>query len=208
MIARLKGIIDELGLDWLVIDVAGVGYFVSCPTRTINLLPGAGLPVDLFIETHVRESQISLFGFQNSRERVCFRVLTTVQGVGARVALSILSSLSPDQLVEAIYSQDKAKLSMADGVGPRLAARLLTELKESIASVSGGMQEVYKEGLEIEKVSTKNGKITSDAISALVNLGYGRSEAYRVISRLLASSSEYSSLEVLIPAALKELGND
>ena len=124
------------------------------------------------------------------------------------MALSILSSLSPDQLVEAIYSQDKAKLSMADGVGPRLAARLLTELKESIASVSGGMQEVYKEGLEIEKVSTKNGKITSDAISALVNLGYGRSEAYRVISRLLASSSEYSSLEVLIPAALKELGND
>ena len=208
MIARLKGIIDELGLDWLVIDVAGVGYFVSCPTRTINLLPGAGLPVDLFIETHVRESQISLFGFQNSRERECFRVLTTVHGVGARVALSILSSLSPDQLVEAIYSQDKAKLSMADGVGPRLAARLLTELKESIASVSGGMQEVYKEGLEIEKVSTKNGKITSDAISALVNLGYGRSEAYRVISRLLASSSEYSSLEVLIPAALKELGND
>ena len=112
MIARLKGIIDELGLDWLVIDVAGVGYMVSCPTRTINLLPGVGLPVDLFIETHVRESQISLFGFENSRERECFRVLTTVQGVGARVALSILGSLSPDQLVEAIYSQDKAKSSL------------------------------------------------------------------------------------------------
>ena len=208
MIARLKGIIDELGLDWLVIDVAGVGYMVSCPTRTINLLPCVGLPVDLFIETHVRESQISLFGFENSRERECFRVLTTVQGVGARVALSILGSLSPDQLVEAIYSQDKAKLSMADGVGPRLAARLLTELKESILSVSGEMQEVYREGLEIEKGSTKNGKITSDAISALVNLGYGRAEAYKVISRLLTSSEESVSLEVLISDALKELGND
>ncbi|MFT5180282.1 MAG: Holliday junction DNA helicase RuvA [Alphaproteobacteria bacterium] len=206
MIARLKGIIDELGLDWLVIDVSGVGYLVHCPARTINALPGVGLPTELHIETHVREAQISLYGFADTRERECFRVLTTVQGVGAKVALAILGSLSPDQLVEAILAQDKAQLSRADGVGPRLAARLLTELKDRILTVAGGLHVVSADQQAPAPAAAGPQGVTADAISALVNLGYGRAEAFGAVNRALAAPDEASSLEALIPAALKELG--
>lgn len=207
MIARLKGIIDELGLDWLVIDVSGVGYLVHCPARTINALPGEGLPTELHIETHVREAQISLYGFADRRERECFRVLTTVQGVGAKVALAILGSLSPDQLVEAILAQDKAQLSRADGVGPRLAARLLTELKDRILTVAGGLHVVSADQQAPAPAADAGPQgVTADAISALVNLGYGRAEAFGAVNRALAAPDEANSLEALIPAALKELG--
>ena len=210
MIARLKGIIDELGLDWLVVDVSGVGYLVHCPARTINALPGLGLPTELHIETHVRESQISLYGFADLRERECFRLLTTVQGVGAKVALAILGSLSPDQLVEAILAQDKAQLSRADGVGPRLAARLLTELKDRIMTVAGGLHVVSagQAALASAPAATPaeaNG-VSADAISALVNLGYGRAEAFGAVTRALTAPNGVGSLEALIPAALRELG--
>ena len=210
MIARLKGIIDELGPDWLVIDVSGVGYLVYCPARTINALPDQGMPAELHIETHVRESQISLYGFAEVRERECFRLLTTVQGVGAKVALAILGSLSPDQLVEAIIAQDKAQLSRADGVGPRLAARLLTELKEKILTVAGGLHVVSADqqapGTALAAATARPDGVTADAISALVNLGYGRAEAFGAVSRVMGAPGEASSLEALIPAALRELG--
>ena len=211
MIARLKGIIDDLGPDWLVIDVAGVGYLVHCPARTINALPGLGQPTALHIETHVRESQIALYGFADLRERECFRLLTTVQGVGAKVALAILGSLSPDQLVEAILAQDKAQLTRADGVGPRLAARLLTELKDRILTVAGGLHVVSADQATPASAPTAAAVtglpgVSADAISALVNLGYGRAEAFGAVSRALAAPVAANSLEALIPAALKELG--
>ncbi len=210
MIARLKGTIDEVGLDWLVIDVSGVGYLVHCPARTISALPGQGMPAELHIETHVRESQISLYGFAESRERECFRLLTTVQGVGAKVALAILGTLSPDQLIEAIIAQDKAQLSRADGVGPRLAARLLTELKDRILTVAGGLHVVSGGQPETaaapEAGSVGQEGVTADAISALVNLGYGRAEAFGAVSRATSAPEEFNSLEALIPAALRELG--
>jgi Holliday junction DNA helicase RuvA len=210
MIARLKGIIDELGPDWLVVDVSGVGYLVYCPARTINGLPGLGAPTELHIETHVREAQISLYGFAEGRERECFRLLTTVQGVGAKVALAILGSLSPDQLVEAILAQDKAQLSRADGVGPRLAARLLTELKDRILTVAGGLHVVSTDqpapALAPASEAAGSVGVTADAISALVNLGYGRAEAFGAVTRAMSAPDDASSLEALIPAALKELG--
>lgn len=210
MIARLKGIIDELGPDWLVIDVSGVGYLVHCPGRTIAALPGQGMPADLHIETQVREDQISLYGFADARERECFRLLTTVQGVGAKVALAILGTLSPDQLVEAILAQDKAQLSRADGVGPRLAARLLTELKDRILTVAGGLQVVAADAATPEQAPAKAAGepegVAADAISALVNLGYGRAEAFGAVSRVRRTPGDAETLEALIPAALRELG--
>ena len=209
MIARLKGIIDDLGPDWLVIDVSGVGYLVHCPARTIGALPGQGMPTELYIETHVREDQISLYGFADARERECFRLLTTVQGVGAKVALAILGTLSPDQLVDAILAQDKAQLSRADGVGPRLAARLLTELKDRILMVAGSLQVVSADQQAREAAPAAAAEpegITADAISARVNLGYGRAEAFGAVSRVRRAPGDADSLEALIPAALRELG--
>ncbi len=208
MIARLKGIIDELGPDWLVVDVSGVGYLVYCPGRTINALPGLGMPTELHIETHMREAQISLYGFADVRERECFRLLTTVQGVGAKVALAILGALSPDQLVEAILAQDKAQLSRADGVGPRLAARLLTELKDRILTVAGRLHVIAADQPAPASTAAAAGPqgVTADAISALVNLGYGRAEAFGAVTRAIGAPGEAASLEALIPAALKELG--
>jgi Holliday junction DNA helicase RuvA len=201
MIARLKGTIDEIGADWLVIDVSGVGYFVHCPSRTIST-------VAIYIETHVREGQVSLYGFSDIRERECFRLLTTVQGVGAKVAIAILGSLSPDQLVDAIIAQDKVELTRAEGVGPRLAARLLTELKDRILLVSVDITDrsVKKENLALIEERGNMLGTNNDAISALVNLGYGRSESYLAVSRAVAEMSEDPSLELIIPAALKELG--
>ena len=210
MIARLKGTIDEIGDGWLVIDVSGVGYLVYCPARTINTLPGQGMPAELHIETQVRESQISLYGFAEVRERECFRLLTTVQGVGSKVALAILDALSPDQLAEAIIAQDKAQLSRADGVGPGLAARLLTELKEKIMTVSGSLHIVSADQQTPAAApvggSAEPDGVTADAISALVNLGYGRAEAFGAVSQVMRSLGEGGSLEALIPAALRELG--
>ena len=208
MIARLKGTIDELGADWLVIDVSGVGYFVHCPANTINSLPKVGSTAAIHIETHVREGQISLYGFLEVRERECFRLLTTVQGVGAKVAIAILGSLSPDQLVDAIIAQDKLELTRAEGVGPRLAARLLTELKDRILSVSLDINDisVKKENSALTEERGNFIGTNNDAISALVNLGYGRAESYAAVSRAVADMSKEASIELIIPAALKELG--
>lgn len=208
MIARLKGLVDEIGADWLVVDVSGVGYLVYCPVRTVAGLPGRGMPVQLHIETHVREDHISLYGFADARERECFRLLTTVQGVGAKVALAILGTLSPDQLVEAILAQDKAQLTRADGVGPRLAARLLTELKDRILTVAGGLHVIAADRptpVSAAAEAAPADGITADAISALVNLGYARADAFGAVSRALRAPGGATSLEALIPAALKEL---
>jgi len=201
MIARLRGRLDSRGEDHVVIDVGGVGYLVHCPVRTLANLPGAGEALDLYIETQVRPESITLYGFTDPAERSWFRVMQQVQGVGARVALGVLSVLAPEQLARAVASQDKAALTRASGVGPRLAGRIVSELKDrladglgAIATASNGARGVAEQG---------NGKIGA-ALSALVNLGYGRSEALAAVSHAAAQDQE-ASVEALIRAGLREL---
>src|SRR6516165_8282801 len=134
MIAKLAGTVDHIGADMAVIDVGGVGYLVFCSTRTIAGLPPAGAPARLLIETHVRDDHIHLYGFIDAAERDWFRRLTTVQGVGPRLAMALLSSAAPDQLARAILAQDKAALTRADGVGARLAARIVNELRDKLGA--------------------------------------------------------------------------
>ena len=136
MIAKLAGIVDQVGEDGAVIDVGGVGYLAFCSTRTLGQLPPAGEPVRLLIETHVREDHIHLYGFVDAAERDWFRLLTTVQGVGARLALAILSALTPEELGLAIVAQDNAVLARAEGVGPKLAARIVNELKDKVGGLA------------------------------------------------------------------------
>jgi len=210
MIARLKGLLDEIGPDWVVIDVAGVGYLVYCPGRVIANLPAVGRPVSMHIETHVREDHIHLYGFATALERECFRMLTTVQGVGAKVGLAILGTLTVDELTTAIVAQDKAMLSRPDGVGPRLAARLMTELKDKILSLGGTFApqpaRAPVEGGAAGGAGSTEAGAAADAISALVNLGYGRAEAFGAVGRVIQAEGDDIGLNALIPAALKELG--
>lgn len=214
MIARLKGILDEKGEEWIVVDVGGVGYLVFCPARTIGALPAPGAPVTLHIETHVREDHIHLYGFSEVRERACFRLLTTVQGVGAKVALAILGVMGVDQFVNAILAQDKAQLTRADGVGPRLAARLLTELKDRILTLDVAAGFVAAAAPAADGGGDADGEaqpmpgddtLAGDAVSALVNLGYGRAEAFGAVAAVSRRADAPRELDALIPAALKEL---
>jgi holliday junction DNA helicase RuvA len=197
MIAKLKGIVDSLGEDWAVIDVAGVGYLVYGSAKTLARL-AAGRPATLLVETHVREDHIHLYGFLEADEREWFRRLTTVQGVGVKVALAILSVLSPVDLVRAIAAADKASLTRAPGVGPKLAQRLIGELKDKVATIGLGAP-------AFGVVAGGDGGPGEDAISALVNLGYRRAEAYGVVAEALRRQGAQASVESLIRAGLKEL---
>ncbi len=212
MIARLKGLLDEAGPDWLVLDVGGVGYLVYCSARTARAMPGRGEAAVLHIETHVREDHIHLYGFAELRERDAFRLLTTVQGVGAKVALALLGTLSPDELVSAIVAQDKALLTRADGVGPRLAARLLTELKDRIVTLGAPFAAIPSApGAVAGGIAAAAGEhdvmdgVAADAVSALVNLGYGRADAFGAVMRARSVQAGDATVETLIPAALREL---
>jgi holliday junction DNA helicase RuvA len=181
MIAKLAGVVDQIGPDGAVIDVGGVGYLAFCSTRTIGRLPAVGSPVRLLIETHVREDHIHLYGFIDSAERDWFRHLTTVQGVGARLALAILSAVAPEQLGLAIIAQDKAALTRADGVGPRLAARIVNELRDKVGNVTGAATPA----VPITPPGEAPGP-AADAVSALVNLGYHRTEAFGAVAAAAA----------------------
>lgn len=200
MIARLRGVLEEFGPDWAVIDVGGVGYLVYCSARTLRELAPRGQVVALSIETHVREDHIHLYGFATTAERDWFRLLTTVQGVGARVALAILGVLGDADLAQAIAAQDKAALAQADGVGPKLAQRIVNELKDK-AGVALGPVAVVAPGAAPAVADAR----TADAVSALVNLGYGRSEAFGAVAEASRALGEEAGLDVLIPTALKEL---
>src|SRR5215813_1278230 len=179
MIAKLAGIVEQIEPDAAVIDVGGVGYLAYCSTRTIGRLPPAGSPARLLIETHVREDHIHLYGFIDAAERDWFRLLTTVQGVGARLALSILSAVAPQTLGLAILAQDKPALAQAEGVGPRLAARIVNELRDKISSLaSPAASPVAPRSVP----ANGDGGVTADAISALENLGVGRTEALGAIA--------------------------
>ena len=198
MIAQLSGTLAELGRDSAVVDVGGVGYLLFCSTRTLASLPPAGAPLRLFVETHVREDHIHLYGFLDAAERDWFRRLLTVQGVGARLALSILSALAPDRLGLAILAQDKAALAGADGVGPRLAQRIVNELKDKLDGLSmtlapAGAAPAHAEGPE------------EDAVSALVNLGYRRADAFAAVAAASRRLGAAAAAETLIRAGLQEL---
>jgi holliday junction DNA helicase RuvA len=197
MIGRLRGVVDAIEEGKCLIDVSGVGYVVSCSSRTLSELPNPPAIATLLIETLVREDAISLYGFASLAEREWFRLLTTVQGVGAKVALGMLSAFSPDQLITAIVSQDKAVLTRAPGVGPKLAIRILTELREKAGAMPGG-------GTRIASVPAAQGAI-ADALSALTNLGYRRAEAEAALGRAADEHGTDATLDVLIRAGLKAL---
>jgi Holliday junction DNA helicase RuvA len=198
MIAKLTGVLDSVGPDWAVIDVHGVGYLTYCSARTLRHLGGIAAPVSLVVETHVREDHIHLYGFVDSAERDWFRRLITVQGVGSRVALSLLSVLAPDQLTLAVAAQDRAALIAADGVGPKLATRILSELKDKVGDLVVGAAAVA--ATPAEGVGA-----TTDAVSALVNLGYRRAEAFGAIAAAAGRLGPGAEIEELIRAGLKEL---
>ena len=199
MIAKLKGVVDTVDADSAIIDVGGVGYLVSASARTLREL-AAGDEVTVLVETIVREDAIALYGFLETAERNWFRILTTVQGVGARVALSILSTLSPDEIARAIAAQDRATLSRPAGVGPKLAARLATELKDKAAAFG-----VAPLGKGVEAPAMPAGSINEDAVSALVNLGYKRVEAFGAVARVTQRLGADARLDAVIRAGLQEL---
>jgi Holliday junction DNA helicase RuvA len=199
MIAKLAGVIDQIGPEAAIIDVGGVGYLAFCSTRTISRLPVVGAPASLLIETHVREDHIHLYGFLDASERDWFRQLTTVQGVGARLALAILSAVAPEQLGPAIFAHDKAALMRADGVGARLAARIVNELHDKVGGAAAAAVVAIPTAPDADPGSA------ADAVSALVNLGYGRTEAFGAVAaaaRRLGSSADAGAL---IRAGLQEL---
>lgn len=206
MIAKLKGVVDSLGEDRVVIDVNGVGYLVFCPARTLRDLPPPGGAASLLIDTHVREDHIHLFGFSDSLERDWFRLLQSVQGVGAKVAIAILSVLGPSQLAEAIAAQDKAPVTQAPGVGAKLAQRIVAELKDKVPS----LVEVLAAGAPDGAGETRTARglmsdAAADAVSALVNLGYRRVEAFTAVATVSRDQDGDLDVQALIRGALREL---
>lgn len=201
MIAKLKGLVEHISEDGVVVDVAGVGYQVFASTRTLSDLPGTGQPVELLIETHVREDHIHLYGFASARERDLFRLLQTVQGVGAKVALGVLGALAADALEGAIAAQDKSVFGPVAGVGPKLAQRILTELKDKVA---GPAFAVIGAGAALERATSSGGSF-GDAVSALVNLGYRPAEAQGAVMAAANDLGGEAPVEALIKSGLKEL---
>ena len=201
MIAKLAGVIDQIGPEAAVIDVGGVGYLAFCSTRTISRLPAVGSTASLLIETHVREDHIHLYGFIDTAERDWFRRLTTVQGVGARLALAILSAVAPEQLGLAILAQDKAALTRADGVGARLATRIVNELRDKV----GGVVAEATAAVPIAPAPDAEAGPAADAVSALVNLGYRRTEAFGAVATATRRLGSGADAGALIRAGLQEL---
>ncbi|MCP8894204.1 Holliday junction branch migration protein RuvA [Shinella daejeonensis] len=203
MIGKLKGTIDEIGDDHVILDVHGVGYVAFCPARTLSRLGSPGEAAVLFIETYVREDQLRLFGFLTALEREWFRLLQSVQGVGSKVALGVLSTLTPGELANAIALQDKTAVSRAPGVGPKVAVRILTELRNKAPAFAGeasgaiGLKQEIGEGAASAPVT--------DAVSALTNLGYSRDQAANAIAAALKNGGEGADSARLIRLGLKEL---
>ncbi len=199
MIGKLTGLVDSVGEDWAIIDVSGVGYLVHASARTLAGLPPKGGTVSLLIETHVREDHIHLYGFVDAAERDWYRLLGTVQGVGAKMALAILSALPPDGLVQAIAAQDKATLTQANGVGPKLAGRIAAELKDKVGGIALGPAAVNGRA--------PLGGACEDAVLALESLGFKRAEAFGAVTRAAEGLGTAASAEALIKAGLKELSS-
>ena len=205
MIGKLKGVVDSYGEDHAIIDVQGVGYVVHCSSRTLQRLPGIGEAAALSIDTHVREDMIRLYGFATEGEKLWFRILMTVQGVGARVALAILSVLTVSELSSAIALQDKSMIGRANGVGPKLAVRVVTELKGKVPATGVldpgvlGLQAALGDGVASGNVA--------DAVSALTNLGYSSAQASAAVARVVGREGDGIATDKLIRLGLKELSS-
>ncbi len=203
MIGKLKGLVDSFGDDSVLIDCGGVCYEVFCSGRTLQALPRVGEAAVVFVETIVREDLIRLYGFATEAEKSWFTLLTTVQGVGSRVALAILSVMSPSELSSAVALQDKAMVGRANGVGPKLATRIVTELKGKVPAIGAvdagtlGLQAALGEGVASGNVA--------DAVSALTNLGYSSAQASAAVARVVAREGDDTPTEKLIRLGLREL---
>ena len=203
MIGKLKGAIDSYGEDFVILDVHGVGYLVHCSARTLQALPAAGEAVELAIETHVREDQIRLFGFASGNEREWFRLLQTVQGVGTKVALAVLSTLKPADLATAIALRDKATITRTPGVGAKVAERIVTELKDKAPALAAVDPAIVRlSGALDERTAPQP---VRDAVSALVNLGYGQPQAAAAIAAAAREAGDGADTARLIRLGLKEL---
>ncbi len=204
MIGKLKGHIDTIGEDSLILDVGGVGYHVFCSARTLAVLPEKGAAAVLVIETHVREEHIHLFGFSDENEREWFRMLTTVQGVGVKMALALLGVFTPVQLAQAIAAKDVKSLTRVSGVGPKLAERITTELKNKIAKMPVGA--MTDNGKPVNLHVLPPAGASEDAVSALSNLGYARSDAYQAVMMAVAKvGTEKPAIDILIKESLRYL---
>ncbi|MDQ2954683.1 MAG: Holliday junction branch migration protein RuvA [Pseudomonadota bacterium] len=203
MIGKLKGMIESYGEDNIVLDVGGVGYLVHCSARTLQALPGIGQPAVMSIETHVREDQIRLFGFLSDVEREWFRLLQTVQGVGVKVALSLLGTLTPSELASAIAMRDKAAISRAPGVGAKVAERIVTELKDKAPAYTDLDPAVIRLSGALEENQAP--QPMRDAVSALVNLGYGQPQSAAAIAAAARNDGDSADAAKLIRLGLKEL---
>ena len=202
MIGKLKGTIEEIGEDYVLVDVHGVCYVAYCSARTLSKLGSVGEACILFIETYVREDQIRLFGFMTALEREWFNIVQTVQGVGAKVALALLSTLTPAELANAIALQDRAAVSRAPGVGPKVAMRIVTELKNKAPAFAGDAANI---GLKQELGDGVAAAPVADAVSALSNLGYSRDQAANAVAAALKAAGEGADSAKLIRLGLKEL---
>lgn len=201
MIGKLSGIIDSFTDNHVILNVNGVGYVVFASRRTLGWIGQPGASATMLIDTHVREDHIHLYGFADATEQKWFRLLTSVQGVGAKVALSILSACPAEKLGAIIASQDKAAITSADGVGPKLGVRILTELKDKAEQLEISAPAAIKYQDIVGKEA--NTSIDQDAVSALTNLGYARSDAYTAVMRMKDKAND--NLQTLIRLALKEL---
>lgn len=205
MIGKLKGLVDGFGEDWVLIDCGGVCYEVFCSSRTLQALPRVGEAAVVFIETIVREDMIRLYGFASEAEKSWFNLLMTVQGVGARVALAILSVLAPAELSSAVALQDKSMIGRANGVGPKLALRVVNELRGKVPAIGAidagtlGLQTALGEGVASGTVA--------DAVSALTNLGYSGVQASAAVARVVAREGDDTPTEKLIRLGLRELSS-
>ena len=201
MIGKLKGLVDDTGMDWAIIDVNGVGYEVHCSPRTLAALPAKGEAVEIHIETHVRETEMKLFAFTSKMEREWFRLLQTVQGIGAKVALAVLGTMSPHDLANAIAMRDKAAITKTPGVGPKVAQRLLIELKDKVPSlgpIGTGLSEVGAGPVE--------GMAAADAVSALTNLGYAPIKASDAIATAAREAGDKATAQETDPTGPEGFG--
>jgi Holliday junction DNA helicase RuvA len=199
MIGKLTGIVDHVAADHAIVDVAGVGYLVACPTSTLSRLQ-AGAAVSLMIETRITDETIKLYGFVTAEEREWFRLLQTVQNVGARVALNVLSSLSPRDLERALALGDKAVIGRAQGVGPKLALRIATELKDKAPAM------MARSGEAMPSIVAKPAGPEADALLALVKLGYSQGQAVEAVARAARDLGDHAGADVLIRESLRAMG--
>jgi len=203
MIGLLRGQVVRRGDDHVILETHGVGYLVHCDARTLQQLAAGKDIVELSIETQVREDAITLFGFSAEADQRLFKLLQNIQGVGARSALSLISALTADELLRAVAAQDKAPLTRASGVGPKLAGRIVAELKDRIAGISSLPSAVAAS--RAGSSDSTGADVTGDAIAALVQLGYGRSEVFGIVGALQARADGRATVESLIRDALREL---